>query len=135
MAQQWVWVRTGIPPKCKLAPWQKRQWQAKADQFVNELYKPTFIKPPPKPPRFNYVIDFSTKWHGANLQFIAQYACPGPNARSPFFEHAFARLGYFRPEAWSLWARRHNDEWIVIGHQLPLEKCFEEMRRNPWFQF
>jgi hypothetical protein len=126
---------TAIPPKCNLKPWQKQDWQNKADQFVSEFYKPTFIKPPPEPPRFNYVVDFSTKWHGAYLQFIVKYACPGPNALSPFFDLAFARLGYFRPEAWSLWARRHNDQWIVIENELPLEQCFEEMRNNPWFHF
>jgi hypothetical protein len=69
------------------------------------------------------------------LQFIARYACPGPNAISPFFETAFARLGYFRNGAWSLWARRHNDQWMVLGHQMTMEECFEQMRSNPWFQF
>src|SRR5438105_12985284 len=62
--------------------------------------------------RFNYIIDFSGKWHGPYLQFIAHYACPGPNTMLPFFDVAFARLGYFRDDAWSLWARA-----------------------NPWFQF
>lgn len=53
--------------------------------------------------------------------------------KSPFFEIAFARLGYFRRDAWSLWARRYNDRWIVIDYQLALEACFKEMRQNPWF--
>ena len=135
MPKEWVWVQTGIPPKCKLSKWQKEALKAKADKFVQDYYKATFIRPPPEDARFNYIVDFSTEWHGAYLRFIARYACPGPNAISPFFETAFARLGYFRNDAWSLWARRHNDQWIVLDHQIALEECFEHMRNNPWFQF
>ncbi len=131
MTSRYIWVQTGIPPKCRPSQWQKRGFQASADAFVSDFYKPM---PQPKKRDWNYVVGVSTKWHGAYLKFVARYACPGPNALSPFFDHEFARLGYFRPEAWSLWARRHNDEWIVLGHQLTLEECFSEMRNNPWFQ-
>jgi hypothetical protein len=124
---------SNIPPKCKLSKWQKQALQARADAFVAEFYKPG-IEPPPKDARFNYIVDFSTKWHGAYLQFIVKYACPGPNALSPFFEIAFARLGYWRPDCWNIWARRHNDQWMVIDSDLTLDQCFEEMRQNPWFQ-
>lgn len=133
MTARYVWVQTGIPPKCKLPKWRKDALKAKADEFIEAFYKPTILKPPPKEPRFNYVVDFNAKWHGAYLKFIACFACPQPNAVLPFFEHAFARLGYFRDDAWSLWARRHNEEWIVLGHQMTLEDCFERMRSDPWF--
>jgi hypothetical protein len=123
---------TNIPPKCKLSKWQKADLQAEADQFVAAFYRPT-IQPPPKNPQFNYIVEFSTKWHGAYLQFIAHYACPGPNALSPSFDIAFARLGYFSPNFWNIWARRHNDQWMVLGSATTLQKCFEEMRNNPWF--
>ena len=132
MPKNYAWMPTEIPPKCELSKWEKQSLQREADQFVTEFYKPT-IKPPPDDPRFNYIVDFSTKWHGAYLQFIAKYACPGPNALSPFFEIAFARLGYFRPDSWNIWARRHNDQWMVLGSGMTLPECFEEMRTNPWF--
>ncbi len=135
MPGEWVWMQDGIPPKCKLSKWQKAALKATADTFVQDYYKATFIRPPRAEARFNYIVDFSTKWHGAYLQFIARYACPGSNAISPFFETAFARLGYFRENAWSLWARRHNDQWMVLGHQMTMEECFEQMRSNPWFHF
>ena len=125
-------MQTGIPPKCKLSSWQKEQLKISADQFVDDFYRPTLVKPRPAP-SFNYITEYSTKWHGAYLQFISKYACPGPNALSPFFEISFARLGYFRPDAWSLWARRHNDQWMVLEHQLTMKECFQEMRNNPWF--
>jgi len=67
-------------------------------------------------------------------QFIARYAGPGPNALTPFFETAFCRLGYFGPDSWNLWARRHNDEWMVLGSRMTLAECFQEMRTNPWFE-
>ena len=132
MPREYVWMQTGIPPKCKLSPWEKQRLKALADQFVENFYQPALVKPPPEP-RFNYVVEVHTKWHGAYLQFVKKFACPGPNARSPFFETAFARLGYFRPDAWSLWARRHNDQWMALGHQMTMEECFQEMRSNPWF--
>ena len=133
MPRNYVWMPTGIPPQCKLSKWQKQSLQHEADQFVAAFYKPT-LKPPPDDPHFNYIVDYSTKWHGAYLQFIAKYACPGPNALSPFFECIFGRLGYFRPDSWNIWARRHNDQWMLLGDGMTLPECFEEMRTNPWFQ-
>ncbi|MEI6780055.1 MAG: hypothetical protein WCQ21_03960 [Verrucomicrobiota bacterium] len=132
MPRNYAWMPTEIPPKCKLSKWEKQSLQRHADQFVTEFYRPT-IKPPPDDPSCNYIVDFSTKWHGAYLQFIAKYACPGPNVLSPFFEIAFARLGYFRHDSWNIWARRHNDQWLVMSSSLTLQGCFEEMRTNPWF--
>src|SRR5207249_1554382 len=58
MPVEWAWMRTGIPPKCKLTKWRKESLKARADEFVNDFYEPTFVKPPPKDPRFNYVVDF-----------------------------------------------------------------------------
>ena len=132
MPRNYVWMQTEIPPRCKLLKWQKQSLQREADQFVTEFYK-TAIKPPPADPHFNYIVDYSTKWHGAYLQFIAKYACPGPNALSPSFESLFARLGYFGPDSWNIWARRHNDQWMLLGSGMTLPECFEEMRTNPWF--
>ena len=132
MPGNYVWIPTGIPPKCKLSKWQKQSLQSEADRFVAEFYKPA-IKPPPDDAHFNYIVDFTTKWHGAYLQFIAKYASRGPNALSPFFESAFARLGYFSPNSWNIWARRHNDQWMLLRSGMTLPECFEEMLTNPWF--
>ena len=128
-------MHTDIPPKCKLSKWDKQCLLVQADRFVAEFYQPS-IQPPPPPSRYqgNYIVDYSTKWHGSYLQFIAKYACPGPDALSPSFEIAFARLGYFGRDHWNIWARRHNDQRIVLGSRLTLPECFEEMRTIPWFQ-
>ena len=135
MSRQWIWVKSDTPPKCKLSKWQKESLVAKADTFLHAFYHANFLKPPPANPQFNYIVDFSLCWQGSYLRFTAKYACPGPTALAPFFDHAFARLGYFRDDCYNLWARRYNDQWIVLADELTLQECFEEMRTNPWFQF
>ena len=136
MPSRYIWTFSGIPPKCKLKKWEKERWVAEAEKFIAEFYRPTFVKPPAKGYEFNYVVDFRVVFSGSYLRFYAKFACPGPNALSPFFEHAFARLGYFDRDRWNLWARRHNDEWICIEPQpKALRECFDSMRENPWFHF
>ena len=135
MSQQWVWVKSNTPPKCKLAKYEKQAIQAKADQFVASYYRPHFIKPPPPEPQANYIDDFSTRWHGAYFYFTARYACPGPNTISLFFDIDFARLGYFSRDNYNLWARRHNDQWMLLYENVALPACFERMQNDPWFQF
>lgn len=135
MTSQWIWGRSDTPPKCKLTKWEKQSLVAEAEKFLTASYRPTFLKPPPANPQFNYIVDFSACWHGSYLRFTAKYACPGPRALSPFFDSPFARLGYFDRDRYNLWARRHNDQWIVLADDLTLQGCFEEMRGNPWFQF
>lgn len=135
MSSEWIWVRSDIPPKCKLTKWERQARVKEAEELLRVFYRPQFISPPPKNPQFNYIVDFSASWHGSYLRFTAKYACPGPTAIAPFFEVPFARLGYFRPDRYNLWARRHNDQWIVIADDMTLPECFAEMRNNPWFHF
>jgi hypothetical protein len=135
MSHEWIWAKSATPPKCKLTKWEKQARVADAEKFLDAYYRPTFILPPPPNPRFNYIVDFSASWHGSYLRFTARYACPGPTALAPFFEVGFARLGYFNRDRYNLWARRHNDQWFVLGDELTLPGCFAEMRANPWFQF
>jgi hypothetical protein len=135
MSRNHVWVLSDTPPKCTLDRWAKQALVAKAEAFITDFYRPTFIQPPPADPQFNYIVDFSARWHGAYLLFTAHYACPGPNALSPSFETNFARLGYFSRDHFNLWARRHNDQWMVLASDLTLDAAFAEMRSNPWFHF
>ncbi len=132
----YIWAATGIPPKCKLSKWEKQECVAEAGRFIDEFYRPEFIKPPPDDPEWNYVIDFRAAFSGSYLRFYAKYACPSPRAISPEFEVPFARLGCFARDRWSLWARRHNDQWMCI-QPMPtsLRECFDAMRDNPWFHF
>ena len=72
----------------------KAEVDAKASELVETFLKPTYIKPPPKDQRWNYIIDLFTKWHRSFFYFCSTYACPGPNALSPTFESRFARMEY-----------------------------------------
>ena len=136
MSPQQYWVRgKGIPPKCKLRPWEKKLLQGKADELIETHFKPQYVQTPTNQ-QWNYVVGFFTHWHGAYLYFEARYACPSPDAIAPFFDHAFARLGYFADDRYSLWARRHNDQWIRFDEELiTLDECFERLKQDPWFQF
>lgn len=135
MSRNFIWVKSDTPPKCKLDRWAKQAFVAQAEAFIADFYRPTFINPPPADPQFNTIIEFSARWHGSYLLLTAKYACPGPNALSPSFETHFARLGYFNSGRFNLWARRHNDQWIVLASDLTLDAAFAEMRTNPWFHF
>lgn len=101
-----VCMLTNTPPKCKLSKFQTEEINAKAQKFHNEVFKNIVIRPAPADAQFNYMVDVSAKWHGAYLIFVTKYACPGPNAMSPFFETPLARFGYFNNDQWSVWARR-----------------------------
>ena len=134
MSRHYVWIKTDIPPKCKLTKWEKASRVAAAEKLLATFYRPTFVLPPSASSQLNYVCGFSANWHGAYLRFIVRYACPSPDAYSPFFELPFARLGYFEGrDCYNLWARRHNDQWILLAEDLTLTAAFAEMRTNPWF--
>jgi hypothetical protein len=136
MARKYAWVFSELPPKCTLKKWEKEQCVADAEKFIAEYYRPTFVKPPPKDDRFNYVVDFRAAFGGSYLRFYVKYASPGPDALSPFFEYPFARLGCFGRARWNLWARRHNDHRVCIEPRpKALRACFASMRENPWFEF
>lgn len=136
MGYNMVWMKSDIPPTCKLSKWEKASRVAEAEKLLATYYRPRFVLPPPAKPEFNYVTGFSANWRGSYLRFIAHYACPSPDAYSPSFDLPFARLGYFGGRnCYNLWARRHNDEWIVLAEDLTLPAAFEEMKSNPWFQF
>ena len=128
------WARSDTPPRIKLPPGRKRAILNEAEAFLTSYYRAECIKPPPPDYEFNYIVDFSVRWSSPYLRFVAKYACPGPNAISPSFETAFARLGCFAPDRFNLWGRRHNDRWFVVADRLALKGCFAEMRENPWFQ-
>jgi hypothetical protein len=112
----------------------KARADAKAKELVASVLKPRFIWPPPKKPRFNYIIDVAAKWHGSSLYFISTYACPGPTAISPTFEAKFARMEFVGNSRFSLSFMRHTGKWVVLFDRLSLEECLDALRDDPWFQ-
>ena len=117
-----------------ISPTFKAEVEKKASELVEAVLKPRYVKPKPKKPRFNYIIDVSIKWLGSKLFFIATYACPGPTAISPTFESRFARMELVGQKHFTLSFMRHNDKWVRLHHGLSLDDCLETIRDDYWFQ-
>jgi len=111
----------------------KKQATARADEIIETVFKPRYVKPPPRKARFNYIVDIYTRWHKNCLYFRARYASPGPNALSPFFEHNFTRLEYMRTGRSNLAYMRHTGRWWVVFEDLPMEEAFVTVRGQVLF--
>ena len=133
--RQKMWVYS--PPKPKAPDAVKEEVEAKATELVNAFLKPEHIKPPSKNAKWNYIVDLYTKWHRNYFYFCAKYACPGPNALSPFFDTGFARLEYAGSvggkSRFNLSYMRHTGRWWEIRHGLSLDQCLAEIRGGGLF--
>ena len=130
-----TWLpRPSRPKKSSIPAALKAQVDAKAKKLVQSVLKPKFIQPPPKKPRFNYIIDVTAKWHGGSLYFISTYACPGPTAISPTFEAKFARMEFVGGSKFNLSFMRHTGKWVVLFRSLSLNECLDAIENNFWFQ-
>ncbi len=128
--QQWVYQ----PKSASRVPDAvKQEVAAKANEIVETVFKPQYIKPSPDDERFNYIVDIFTKWRKNCLYFRARYACPGPNALSPFFEDSFTRLSYMANGRFSLAYMRHTGKWYEVFTDLSMEEAFDEIRNQPFF--
>ncbi len=128
-----MWVH--VPekkPKPKISDDLKAEVTAKADALLEE-WKPEHIKPPPEDERFNYVVDLYTKWWRGYLHLCAKYACPGPNAISPFFETRFTRLEYVGGQRFNLAYMRHTGQWVEVEQDLSVDACLKSIKDDPWF--
>jgi hypothetical protein len=128
--RQWVYSprpASGVPDAAK------QQVMAKADEIIETLFKPRYLKPRPKKAMFNYIVDIYAKWHKNCLYFGAKYACPGPHALSPFFEDSFTRLAYMANGRFNLAYMRHTGTWQEVFTDLSREEAFDEIRNQPFF--
>ena len=123
--RQWVWA----PKKPSVVPAAlKEEVSAKGDRLVREYIKPTYVEPPPKKPRYNYLVDVHTKWRGRYYYFISKYASPGPNRIAPFFYSGFARLEYTGNNRFNLAYFRHTGQWWQVHSNLTLRKALDLIR-------
>jgi hypothetical protein len=136
MSRHYVWMKSDTPPQCKLSPWEKASRVAEAEKLLATFTAPALCSRRPRIRGSTTSSASPPTGTAPTSGSSCAYACPGPNALSPFFERPFARLGYFGVrDCYNLWARRHNDQWLVLAEDLTLPAAFEEMRTNPWFQF
>jgi len=129
--RRWTWVqaRPEVPPKAV-----KDEVSAMAREIVETHLKPSYIEPPPKDPRWNYIVDIFTKWRGRYFYFMSRYACPGPNTNSPFFDTGFARLEYISDGSFSLAFMRHTGKWEGIWSDMTLDDALRSICSEPFFQ-
>ena len=129
------WMK--IPPKLvrpKVPDHFKLEVQQKADAFVRSYLKPDFILPPPKEPKWNYIVDIFTKWHQRYFYFCSTYRCVHEGCISEFFESRFARLEYVGDEKFNVSYMRHTGQWWEILEVLSLEECFEQISEQQLLQ-
>ncbi|MBT9161746.1 MAG: hypothetical protein DDT27_00284 [Dehalococcoidia bacterium] len=120
-------------PKPRVPDAIKVSVEAKANDLIETVLKPNHAKPPSADERFNYIVDIYSKWHRNYFYLCAKYACPGPNAISPFFEARFTRLEYVGNERFNLAYMRHTGKWWEIYTELSLVKCLDAIRDEPHF--
>jgi hypothetical protein len=121
------------PPKPKVPDQIKAEVAHAAEKLISGELRPTHVKPPPQEDQFNYVVDIFTKWHGNYFYFSAKYACPGPNALSPFFDAKFARIEYAGDKRFHLSYMRHTGQWVELYRDLPFGECLERIGQEPYF--
>ncbi|NIL97983.1 MAG: hypothetical protein GTO53_09540 [Planctomycetales bacterium] len=129
-----TWVLTPkTKPTSQVPDTLKADVERKAKKLVETLLKPKYIKPPPKSPEFNYIIDIWTKWHRHYFYFGATYASPGPTAISPTFESKFARLEFVGGRRFNLSYMRHTGRWFELFSRLTLDECLQRVGDDGYF--
>ena len=113
----------------------KGELTEKANALVESTLKPWKLDfdTSAKEHGFNYVVDIYTKWHKNCLLFRAKYACPGPNALSPFFEDSFTRLAYMANGRFNLAYMCHTGKWCEVFTDLTMEEAFAAIRNQAFF--
>lgn len=117
-----------------ISPTFKTEVEKKASELVESVLKPRYVRPKPKKPRFNYIIDMGTKWLGSKLFFIATLACPYPDAISPTFEWRFVKMEHVGYQRFALSFMRHTGKWVEIYSRQTLDECLATVRDDYWFQ-
>jgi len=120
-------------PKPKVPDTIKLEVEAKARELIESILKPEHVKAPPKDKNSNYIVDVYSKWYRNYFYFCSKYACPGPNAISPYFEAKFARLEYVGNGRFNLSYMRHTEKWWEIYFELSIDECIAVIRDEPLF--
>ena len=132
MREQRTWV-CATKPATPVPSTVKESLTAAANEIVETVLKPEYLKPPPRGYRFNYIVDIYTKWRGHCLLFRSKYACPGPNAMSPFFEVSFSRIACMANGTFDVAYMRHPDKWWTVYTSLSQEEALATIRNEIMF--
>ena len=128
--KQGIWAKTkpsNVPDALK------QEVFIKANALIERHIRPRHVKPPPKKPKFNYIEDIFTKWHGRYFYFMAKYASPAPNRISPSFEIGFARLEFIGDNRFDLAYFRHTGKWWPVSSGLTIDEALDLVKSDGIF--
>ena len=110
----------------------KAEVTTKANELIETVLKPRYVKEPPENPQFNYVVDVYGKWFRKAFYFCAEYRVADPHAREPSFEVKVARMQYAGDRRFHLSYMRHTGQWIQLYTDLTVDECIEAVRDEPY---
>ena len=132
--QQKRWVYS--PPKQtrpKVPDTLKTEVTTRANELIESVLKPTYIKPPAEDQQFNYIIDIYGKWYHSYFYFCATYRVVGPHAITPTFEAKFARMEYAGNSRFHLSFMRYTEQWVQLYSDLSVDECLAAIKDEPYF--
>ena len=111
----------------------KQAVKAKADELVETVLIPQYVKPPPEDNDFNYLANIYTKWYRHYFYFCSTYNVRGPNAMVPSFDDKFARLEYVSEDSYNLAFMRYTEQWVEIAYGITLDEALEMIKGEGLF--
>ena len=111
----------------------KQTVKAKADELVDTVLIPQYVKPVPEDYEFNYLVNIYTKWYRNYFYFCSTYNTSGPNAMAPSFDDKFARLEYVGGDSFNLAFMRYTGQWQEIALDISLEEALEMIKDSGFF--
>ena len=120
-----IWVATSPSKAACSVPETTKLEVREAFEEVLQQFRNHSIKDVPPNPKWNYIIEISSKWYRHYFYLYAIYKCFGPNAIKDTFESKFARLEYTRPGRYNLAYMRHTEQWWEVEQNLSVSQCKE----------
>lgn len=126
----WAWVKTEVPGQ----PGEPEK------SHVLELFAPYVrhlqdnLPPLEEPQRYNQAIGVEARWRGRYFTLVSIYkVAPRPSMIQDSFREGFARLTYKAPGVYDLAYFRHTGQWFTVAYDIPLQQCFEWVKKDPIF--
>jgi len=128
------WVYSPPKPKKPKVPEHVKQMVTQqANDLIESVLKPKYIKPPPENPHWNYLTDIFSTWYRNDCYFCTTYASPSPRAIRPTFEARFARMEYGSDGRYTLSYFRHTGQWWEVYPGVTLDEAFQKIEDDSLF--
>lgn len=113
-------TQSGIPEMFKT------EVAAKAQELIDIVLKPRYVKSSSDNLQHNYVTDIYGKWYRDSFYFYAKYCVVHTNALEPSFEWKFARMRFVGNRRFHLAFMRYTGrEWVPL-YPDPIDQTIDE---------